>query len=446
MFRRRSIIRTAAAAVGVLLATGTLAACSSGGSADTGSSGGKVTISYLTQNDSVSVASAHKYISAFEKANPNITVKLDTQPAGTQGDNLTKTKLSTGDMDDVFFYNDGSLLQALDPDQQLVDLSDQSWVKGLTSDFKKVVAGSKGTGVYGAPVGTSFAGGVLYNKKVYDKLGLSVPTTWDEFMANSKKIQSSDPSVTPILQTFGDDWTAQLFVLGDFANVAAQDPNWATKYTAGKEKYADPPALEGFQHQQETFQAGLYNKDYASLTNIQGLKELADGTAAQYPMLSNSLATIVQNQPSEAKDIGFFALPAEKASDTQATIWQPNALYIPKTTTGDKLAAAKKFIAFVSSSKTGCKLQNELATPTGPFVNSACKLTGEVLPAVQDVQKYFTEKKTASALEFDSPIKGPNLPNITVQVGSGISTAAQGAALYDQDVKKQAQQLGLKGW
>jgi raffinose/stachyose/melibiose transport system substrate-binding protein len=31
-------------------------------------------------------------------------------------------------------------------------------------------------------------------------------------------------------------------------------------------------------------------------------------------------------------------------------------------------------------------------------------------------------------------------------VGSGIRSAAEGAALYDEDVKKQALQLGLPGW
>jgi raffinose/stachyose/melibiose transport system substrate-binding protein len=442
MFSRRFLVRAVASAVGVTLVAGALAACSAGGSSS--SSGGKVTISFLTQNDAQSVATGKKYIAAFEKKYPNVKVTLDTQPAGSQGDNLMKTKLSTGEMDDVFYYNDGSLLQALQPDQQLVDLSDQSWVKGLTKDFKTVVSTSKG--LYGAPVGTSFAGGVLYNKKVYTKLGLSVPTSWSEFMSNSKKIKAQDPSVTPILQTYGDDWTAQLFVLGDFANVAKADPNWASKYTKGEEKYANPPALSGFEHQQDARDAGLFNKDYASVTNIQGMKLLADGTAAQYPMLTASLATVAQNQPSELNDIGFFALPADNAADTQATIWQPNAFYIPKTTTGDKLTAAKNFIAYISSSKVGCGLQESTGTVTGPFVNSACKLTGSVPAAVTDEQKYFDSGKTSSALEFLSPIKGPNLPAITVQVGSGISTAKQGAALYDQDVKKQAQQLGLPGW
>ena len=35
---------------------------------------------------------------------------------------------------------------------------------------------------------------------------------------------------------------------------------------------------------------------------------------------------------------------------------------------------------------------------------------------------------------------------ITVAVGSGITAPADGASQYDEDVKKQAQQLGLPGW
>ena len=45
-----------------------------------------------------------------------------------------------------------------------------------------------------------------------------------------------------------------------------------------------------------------------------------------------------------------------------------------------------------------------------------------------------------------SPIKGPALEQISVQVGTGQVTGKEGAALYDADVKKQAQQLGLPGW
>ena len=59
---------------------------------------------------------------------------------------------------------------------------------------------------------------------------------------------------------------------------------------------------------------------------------------------------------------------------------------------------------------------------------------------------YVEQGNITPALEFQSPIKGPALEQITGEVGSGLRSASDGAALYDQDVKKQAQQLGLKGW
>ena len=58
-------------------------------------------------------------------------------------------------------------------------------------------------------------------------------------------------------------------------------------------------------------------------------------------------------------------------------------------------------------------------------------------PAVADLLPYFQQDgTTAPALEFLSPIKGPALEQITVEVGSGIRSAADGAALYDEDVQE----------
>ena len=83
---------------------------------------------------------------------------------------------------------------------------------------------------------------------------------------------------------------------------------------------------------------------------------------------------------------------------------------------------------------------------TGPYVIKGCTLPADVPPAVKDIQPYFDGGNNSPALEFLSPVKGPSLEQITVEVGSGIRTAADGAALYDQDVEKQAKQLGLPGW
>jgi raffinose/stachyose/melibiose transport system substrate-binding protein len=118
---------------------------------------------------------------------------------------------------------------------------------------------------------------------------------------------------------------------------------------------------------------------------------------------------------------------------------------VPKSTEGEKLEAAQQFLEFLTTPEA-CDIQSESNSPQGPFVVEGCELPDDVPAMVADLQPYFDEGKTNLALEFLSPIKGPALEQITVAVGSGITSAADGAAQYDQDVEKQAQQLGIEGW
>jgi raffinose/stachyose/melibiose transport system substrate-binding protein len=420
-----------------------LSACSAGslGSSDD-QAGGKIQITFLTNNDPANVKVADAVIAAFEAANTDVDVKLDTRPQGSEGDNLVKTRLSTGDMADVFEYNSGSLLQAIAPSTNLTPVTGESWVGDLDETFKKVV--SSGTEVYGSPWQTISGGGILYNRPLYAKLGLQPPKTWADFMANNARIKAA--GTAPVAQTYSDTWTSQILVLADFHNVSAADPGFADKYTANQAKYATTPAaLAGFQHLEELKKAGYWNDDYASAKYNEGLAAVAQGTAAHYPMITFAVTAIETAAPGKTNDVGFFALPGTDASRNGATLWEPSGIYIPKSTQGDKLTAAKKFQAFLAS-PAGCAAQASATSLGGPFAVKTCELPDDVATSVKDLSAYVDAGTASPALEFLSPIKGPALEQITVEVGSGIRPAADGAKLYDEDVKKQAQQLGLQGW
>ena len=441
------------AASAALLAAGALvlSACGSSGSTDTTASASDsasastapIEISFLIDNSDGTVATANALVEGFKAVEPNITVKVETRPQGAEGDNAVKTRLATGDMTDVFWYNSGSLLQALDPAQNLVPLTDESFQADVDQGFKDAV--TVGDQVYGVPAAAAMGGGILYNKKIYDKLGLSIPTTWDEFMANNEKIKAA--GIDPVIQSYADTWTSQLFVLADFHNVAAVNPDWAAQYTANdpNAKYTKDPALKGFQRLTEVSAAGYVNKNFASLKFDQALAYLSDGKGAQYPMLTFALPALVGIDKANAENIGFFAQPGDDAATNGMTLWEPAALYVPSSTEGDKLAAVKKFLAFAAS-PAGCDAQTKALGATGPYVVKTCTLPDSVPLMVQEMQAYVSAGKSTPALEFLSPVKGPNLEKITVEVGSGISSAEDGAARYDEDVKKQAQQLGLEGW
>ncbi|WP_456284741.1 extracellular solute-binding protein [Microbacterium sp. JZ70] len=432
---QRRLLAAAAAAGGAALV---LTGCS-GGASDDGSE-----ISILIDNAETSVTTMEALVEAFEAEHPDIQVEIETRPQGTEGDNVVKTRLSTGEMTDLFAYNTGSLLQALNPDQQLVDLGDEPWVSKLQDSFVPVVSTEEG--FYGAPLGQTSSGAIMYNKRVYEELGLEIPQTWDEFVANAEKVKAEASDVAPIIQSYGETWTSQLFVLGDFANVMKADPEWAEKYTANEAKYVDEPAFTGFRHLQELNEAGLFNEDYASATYDEAVGMLANGEGAHYPILSWAIQNLAANYPDAVDDIGLFAIPGESAEDNTLTVWQPGAVYVPSSTEGARLESAKVFLEWLTTPES-CDVQVEATgVPYGPFVVEGCELGDDVPPIVTDEIAYFDEGRVQNALEFLSPIKGPSLEQITVAVGSGITSAEEGAQQYDDDVRKQAQQLGLEGW
>ncbi|MFT3889474.1 MAG: extracellular solute-binding protein [Arachnia sp.] len=433
----------AAAASASLLA---VVACSPGslGSSNTSQTPGgtsAVTLNLLVDNSEQTVKTTEALVNAFNAAQKEVTVKIETRPQGAEGDNLVKTRLATGEMTDVFQYNSGSLMAALDPAKNMAPLTSEGFMANIEDTFKTAVT-SDGQ-VYGVPFGQAMAGGILYNKKIYSDLGLSVPETWADFMANNAKIKAA--GLDPVIQTYGETWTSQLFVLADFHNVTAEQPDWAEKYTANQAKYVDEPAIKGFQRLQEVHDAGYLNKDFASAKLTQGLQQLVDGKGAHYPTLTFAISAYLGLADDAAENIGFFAQPGDDAAKYGLTAWTPAGLYIPTTTTGDKLAAAKKFFAYVATPEA-CDAQSAAMAPTGPYMVKGSSLPDGLPAAVNDMQAYFTKGNVSPALEFLSPVKGPNLEKITVEVGSGITSAADGAKRYDEDVKKQAQQLGIAGW
>lgn len=431
--------QTAALATALALALG---GCSAGSLGSSGGDNGKVSLTLLVDNAEQTVTTANRLAKDFTAKNPGTTVKVETRPQGTDGDNLIKTRLATGTMDDLFEYNTGSLFQAMAPEKNLVPLGDQPWAGSLDKNFAGTVTANNQ--VYGAPWGGFMAGGILYNRKVYERLGLQVPKTWADFMANNARIKAA--GVAPVIQAYGETWTSQLFVLGDFHNVAAADPSFAADYTANKAKYATTPAARaGFEHLQQVHDQGFLNKDYASAKLPDALRELASGRGAQWPILTSVVSELATDEPAQVNDVGLFAIPGADAASNGLTLWSPAGLYIPKSVTGAKLDAAKKFTAFVAS-PDGCDSQAAAAAPTGPFAVKGCTLPASVPQVVKDMQTYIDAGHSSLALEFLSPVKGPSLEQICVEVGSGIRKAAAGAALYDEDVKKQAQQLGLAGW
>src|SRR6266508_4138083 len=90
-----------------------------------------VTLIYLVDDSQNSQDTTKALVDAYVALHPNVTINIESRPGGTDGDNIVKTRLATGDMTDIFFYNSGSLLQALHPTDTLVDLSQEPFIANI---------------------------------------------------------------------------------------------------------------------------------------------------------------------------------------------------------------------------------------------------------------------------------------------------------------------------
>ncbi|WP_100404317.1 ABC transporter substrate-binding protein [Bacillus solitudinis] len=435
----------------ILLSVAFIAGCSSSSSNDEASgsensTGGEgtgeelpeTTVTFLVDNQTV--MDGLESVAAEIKERYNITTEFEVRPGGTEGDNVVKTRLATGEMTDLMWYNSGSLFKALNPEEYFEDLANESFMEVLDDSYKETV--EVNGKVFGIPGESANVGGWLYNKKVYEELGLEVPKTWEQLLENNEKIKAAGK--VPVVASFKDTWTSQLVFLADYYNVHTEQPDFAEDFTNNADKIASNSlAVRGFEKLQELQEAGHFNDEQTATSYEDALKMLALGEAAHYPMLSFALPAIEATYPDSMDDIGFFGQPGDDGENHGLTLWMPGSIYLNKDS--EKVEAGKQWMEFFVSPE-GLEIYMSEMKANGPYVIKGVDLPEDAYEAVKEMVPYLEDGKVAPALEFLSPIKGPALEQITVEVGLGMTSAQEGAEKYDRDVEKQAKQLGLEGW
>ncbi|GAB2572614.1 ABC transporter substrate-binding protein [Gracilibacillus alcaliphilus] len=416
-----------------------LAACGGNPSSNEEDTAEGSTVTILIDNGQNALAGAEA-IAEGVKEKYNIDTDIEVRPGGSEGDNVVKTRLATGEMTDIMFYNSGALFQALNPSQHFLDLSEEDYMNSIQDTFKEVVSDDES--IYGIPAEASQGGGILYNRAVYQELELEPPKTWEEFMENNEKIKATQ--ITPVVAAYQDTHTSQIILLADYYNLQLEDPDFAEKYTANEKKFVDTPAaVRGLEKIAELYENGYYNSEASSTSHTNALEMLATGEAAHYPILTGSLTELEKNHPDTIDDIGFFGIPGDESEVHGMTLWLPSGFYLNKE--AKDMEAAKQWMAYAASPE-GVEKHMEAVKPNGPYMVDGVELPVDSFTAVEEMNEYVEAEKTAPALEFVSPLKGPNLEQITVELGLGMIGPAEAAEKYDRDVDRQAQQLDLEGW
>ena len=131
-------------------------------------------------------AAYNKIFDVYEKSHEGITVNFKPFKA-TEYNKILATGLAGSDGPDVPQVRSYGQLQTTVASGSLVPLDGKVDLSGWDETVLASAKGKEDGKVYSVPFARQ-ATVMFYNKDVFEKNGLSVPATWDEFMAANKKL------------------------------------------------------------------------------------------------------------------------------------------------------------------------------------------------------------------------------------------------------------------
>lgn len=398
------------------------------------------TLTLMIQNKEGEYEAQMAQVRAFEEKY-GCTVEVEVIPTGTAGENLRLMRAATHALPDVFGASVGALLTQSNPEANCYPLNDQPWIKNVDQAF--LDAGAMNGKYYAVPTAPSNVGGVFYNKKVFEKNGISIPTTWDEFLSVCADLKAK--GIIPVAHPNSKQSLCQVPFLMDYYYVEQENPQFAELYTKNEIKLSDSPAfVYGLQKLYDLVTMGYLNEDAMSSTVEDVAMLLSDGDAAMSIIRTNILTTINQVAPDKIDDIGFFPLPDKDPENRGVSSWLPIGYFMSNYAKEPELAL--KFLEFVTTSEAVNEYV-KVQKPTGAFMLNGIEFdaNADVYSALVEVQSWV-EKASTSVFEYKCPIKGSDQPNICSQLAAGMITAEEAVALIEKDNAISARQLGLPGW
>ncbi|KRQ86513.1 Multiple sugar-binding protein precursor [Caloramator mitchellensis] len=275
-----------------------------------------------------------KLIQKFEQENPDIDVVQSNPP---EASTVLRTRMAKRDVPDIVSVGGDVTYADLAKAGAFEDLTDSQELQKIHPQYVQMLKDISGLDkVYAIPYAVN-ANAVIYNKKLFNELGLTVPKTWDEFIAVAEKTKKAGK--IPFYFTFKDSWTT----LPAF-NVLAADTQGDSFFaerregkTTFKERYKE--AADKFLKLVEYGHNDNFGKGY-----VDGNIAFAKGESVMYLQGIWAIPEIKKANPDI--ELGVFPYPVTNDPSKNKVVSGVDLLFaISKTSKNPE--AARKFVNFL---------------------------------------------------------------------------------------------------
>lgn len=273
-------------------------------------------------------------------------IKIDFQISpDAQWRDLLKVKLDSGEAPDIFCADADplNLVTRVNPEKYCLDVTNEEWVSRM--DENVIPSISYNDTVYGITFPGKKMYFYIYNKEIFESLGLDVPTTYNQFKEVCQQIK--DSGITPIYEGTQNGWHQVLPLFETGAMYQENHPDLYEKLNKNEMDLDDVPELLTIIEQLKEFaDLGFYGDDYLS-NSVENAKEaMANGKVAMFMAEAAWKDEVKADFPDfDINKLGIFAMPW---GDNQTIGVNPasNAYFINKNS--KNADAALKFFEFLA--------------------------------------------------------------------------------------------------
>lgn len=337
-------------------------------------------------------------IKDFTSKNPDIEI-VQTAIKNTEYNTVLAAALQGGSGPDIFMGRSYGGLLTFSESGYLEPV--EQWVPEVRNWSDAALGGAMdpNTGViYGLPAigNTMFC---IYNKTMYDQLGLKIPNTWAEFINNLKRMDAA--GITPLANGAKEGWCLEA-MLGAVGPSFYGGDDFFNKVLVGETNFLDPKFKLAVSKMNELtpYMPELYmGVDYTQMQTM-----FVNEMAGHFIGGSFEASTFKAMNPD--LEFGVFAIPGEKATDTKYVSVYADMNFAMNAASKNKEATAR-FMKYLGTVEVGNKYINELEmvswTPgtdasSNPFIQRVLELQGKGAAQYIFLVGFRYEQPTGSAL------------------------------------------------
>lgn len=340
----------------------------------------------------------HAAVAEFESMYPHILIDRDFIP-NTNYTAGIKTRLLGGEKLDVFDAWSPSLFEEFRKLGQNVylDLSGEPFLdEFLVSSLAPVTIDGK---VYGVPE-VMHSDGILYNRTLFEKLGLRVPKAWDEFIELCEALKAH--GIIPI--AFDSEWWGPQFFFGSMMSNNGADAAWTEKLERGEVTVRDPIFVDAMVKTRELIDRGYVPSNWLNLRREQTKDMIGEGKAAMMFAGTWDMPSVITRNPDN--DIDFMMVPGTEKTVPNINIGTYRVIHAATKYPEE----AKLFVAFMNGRANQEKLAlGALAVPSVKDYKVDHPIVKKIAAVVtrQDATLYWPHTVSTESLQV-SILEGVN--------------------------------------